>query len=155
LLNIKTGFVIAFAALAVVGCRSTEPTAPSVEGPSLVANGNGPLPRPTAWVDCEFFRSLVTPAVFDPANGNFDELYAGGDGFKNGVPLISDAGPGDTNYNGGRWHVNLLKAGVPADKYAGACSVDDLDLNDFESTANYFECPLLPVRGGGRGSRSE
>ena len=35
---------------------------------------------------------------------------------------------------------------VDPDKYAGASSVEDLDLNDFESTANYFECPLLPVR---------
>ena len=41
----------------------------------------------------------------------------------------------------------MLKAGVPADKYKDATSVEDLDLNDFESTANYFECPLLPRRG--------
>jgi hypothetical protein len=47
--------------------------------------------------------------------------------------------------------MNVLKEGVPADKYANACSVEDLDLNDFESTSNYFECPLLPRRGRGNG----
>ena len=52
---------------------------------------------------------MVTPATFDPANGNFDELYMCTDGttFKDGVPLISESGPGDQDYNGGRWHLNV------------------------------------------------
>ena len=29
------------------------------------------------------------------------------------------------------------------------CEVEALDLSDFESTNNYFECPLLPRRGRG------
>ncbi len=114
-----------------------------------VIGAQGSIPRPQAWVDCELYQSLVTPTSFSPDAGNFDELYAGGNGFKDGVPLISDSGPGDTDYNGGRWHVNMLKMGVDPDKYADACSVDDLDLSDFNSTANYFECPLLPRRGKG------
>src|SRR3990172_3702963 len=71
------------------------------------------LPRPETWVDGERFGGVVTPATFDPANGNFDELYMCGAAgtFKDGVPLISDAGPGDTDYNGGRRHLNVLKAG--------------------------------------------
>jgi hypothetical protein len=108
----------------------------------------GPLPRPHIWADCELFVSVATPAAFDPANGPFDELYAGS-GFKDGVPLISESKPGDQDYNGGRWHLNVPKAGVPENKYANACSVEDLDLNDFESTNSYFECPLLPRRGRG------
>ena len=94
----------------------------------------------------------VTPTTFSPESDPFDELYAGGSGFKNGVPLISESKPGDGDFNGGRWHMNVLKDSVPADKYANACKVEDLDLNDFMSTPNYFECPLLPVRGQGRGS---
>ncbi len=105
-------------------------------------------PRTQAWVDGEVYRSVVTPATFDPANGNFDELYTGGNGFLDGIGLISDAAPGDTDYNGGRWHLNVLKEGVDPDKYANADSVDDLDMNDFESTDVYFECPLLPGNGG-------
>lgn len=51
-------------------------------------------------------------------------------------------------YNGGRWHLNLLKGSVNPDKYQDACSVEDFDLNNFISTEAYFECPLLSKRGG-------
>lgn len=104
-------------------------------------------PHTTAWVDCELFGSVVTAATFSPEQGNFDELYSGTNGFQDGVGLISESKPGDQDYNGGRWHLNLLKEGVDPDKYSDACSVEDLDLNDFESTDTYFECPLLPRRG--------
>lgn len=117
---------------------------------TAVAYGQA-LPRPQTWVDGELFGGVVTPAKFDPANGKFDELYmCGPSGFKDGVPLISDAGPGNTDYNGGRWHVNVLKPGVPCSKYANADSDQDLDLGDFQEgtmPATYFECPLLPLRG--------
>ena len=115
-------------------------------------------PRPQTWVDGELFAGVVTPATFDPSNGNFDELYHGvvgqdgstqGGGFSMGVPLISESKPGDQDYNGGRWHLNILKSGVAADKYASATGVGDLDLADFVSTNKYFECPLLPRSGKG------
>ena len=48
------------------------------------------------------------------------------------------------DYNGGRWHVNTLKAGVDPGKYMDACSVEELDLADFESTSKYFSCPITP-----------
>lgn len=89
----------------------------------------------------------MTPATFDPESGNFDELYAGGNGFKNGVPLISESKPGEQDYNGGRWHMNVLKSGVDPNNYMSADRVEDLILSDFQSTDNYFECPLLPRRG--------
>lgn len=108
------------------------------------SRAQGPNPRPQTWVDCQLFDGVVTKTHFDPTAGNFDELYAGGNGFKNGVPLISESKPGDADYNGGRWHLNTLKPGVDPNKYANACQVEDLDLGDFESTEQYFECPLLP-----------
>lgn len=113
----------------------------------LQAQGGGPLPRPHSWVDCELFAGVVTRATFNPDSDPFDELYAGGDGFLDGVPLISESGPGDQDYNGGRWHLNVLKQEVDQGKYADACSVEELDLSDFVSTDDYFECPLLPRRG--------
>ena len=144
------------ALMAVAGCsESSDPTTPVLEAePSFAsvtgeANRAEPLPRPQSWVDGELFAGVVTPATFDPQSDPFDELYAGGMGFMDGVPLISESKPGDQDYNGGRWHMNVLRAGVDATKYAMATGVDDLDLSDFESTANYFECPLLPVRGRG------
>jgi len=87
---------------------------------------------------------------FRPHTDPFDELYAGGNGFNDGVPLISESKPGDRDYSGGRWHMNVLKSGVNPTKYVNACRVEDLDLADFESTSNYFECPLLPRRGNDR-----
>jgi hypothetical protein len=104
----------------------------------------GPLGRPDTWVDGERFAGVVTRATFDPANGNFDELYMCTDGstFKDGVPLISESGPGDQDYNGGRWHLN-----VSTNCDSTADSVEDLDLSAFTSTDTYFECPLLPRRG--------
>jgi len=119
----------------------------AVAGTSQVGFAQGgPLPRPATWVDGELFAGVVAPATFDPALGNFDELYMCTDGttFKDGVPLISDAGPGDTDYNGGRWHLN-----VSTNCDSTADSVEDLDLSAFESTDTYFECPLLPRRGNG------
>ena len=103
-------------------------------------------------MDGELFDGVVTPATFDPASTPFDELYAGGNGFKkNGlgerVPLISESKPGDQDYNGGRWHMNVLRGDVDPDKYEDATSVEDLDLADFDSMDRYFECPLLPRRG--------
>jgi len=104
--------------------------------------------RTQVWADCELFNSIVTPATFKEGAGNFDQLYAAGlASFKDGIGLISEAKPGDQDYNGGRWHLNVLKESVDPNKYSEACSAEDLDLNDFVSTDRYFECPLLPRRG--------
>lgn len=114
---------------------------------SLVVEAKGLLGRTQVWVDGELFDSVVTPATFNPESDPFDELYTCGDAgtFKDGVPLISDAKPGDQDYNGGRWHLNVLKEGKTCDGTAD--SFEDLNPNDFESTGMYFECPLLPRRG--------
>jgi hypothetical protein len=110
------------------------------------SNAQRGLERPAIWADCELFDGVVAAAEFDPAKGPFDELYAGGAGFANGAPLISESKPGDMDYNGGRWHLNVLKDGVDPNKYSNACTVEDLDLNDFQSMPRYFECPMIPRR---------
>ncbi len=162
--NISTACLTSMFLALALGCSTQSPTGPSsatfptagLSAPgAAVFNGasptvgalQGPRPRPETWVDGERFAGVVTPATFDPAHGNFDELYTGGNGFKDGVPLISESKPGDQDYNGGRWHKNVLKSSVDPDKYSEADRVEDLDLSDFESTADYFECPLLPRRG--------
>jgi hypothetical protein len=114
---------------------------------ALDAHGRGgPNARPVSWADCEAFDGVVTPNQL-PFKGNFDQLYMmPGFGFLSGVPLISESKPGDRDYNGGRWHVNVLKEGVDPAKYSEACSLEHLDLADFEGTGVYFTCPLLPRR---------
>jgi hypothetical protein len=135
--------------LTVFGCESAPTTAPDADDADLAAllGMKGPNPRPQVWADGELFQSIVTPATFKPTAGNFDELYVIGLPEAPPQRLISDSKPGDQDYNGGRWHVNTLKAGVNPDKYMNATGVADLDLSDFESQPVYFECPLLPRRG--------
>ncbi len=138
--------LVAVTALVAAGCNGdTVATAPtsSSELATLSVRG-GPNGRGTLWADGILFDVLVPPATFDNPRGPFDELYMGGNGFLNGVGAISESKPGDRDYNGGRWHVNVLKDGVDPDKYANASSVADLDPADFEPTDTYFECPILP-----------
>lgn len=101
---------------------------------------------PAIWADCEPFATIGTNTSFHPDAGNFDELYNGAN-FADGLGAISESKPGDQDFNGGRWHVNVLAPGVDPDKYDTVCRVEDLDLADFVSTDTYFECPLLPIRG--------
>ena len=117
-----------------------------VLGFASIAEAGG-RPRSEVWVDGELFGTVVTPAVFDPPNGPFDQLYVCETGFKDGVHLISEAKPGDQDYNGGRWSLNILKEGAVCNPDAD--SVEDLNLDNFESAGMYFECPLLPMRGNG------
>lgn len=98
--------------------------------------------RTQIWADGQLFNSIATPASFKPGSGNFDILFNGD--FKDGIGHISESKPGDQDYNGGRWSVYALKAGVDPHKYNTADSDADLDMNDFEPAGVYFECPLLP-----------
>ncbi len=114
----------------------------SIVAPSSPSNAR--TGRAMVMADCQVYRTIVTPASFNPSSTPFDNLYAGF--FKDGAGLISDAKPGDQDYNGGRWRMFTLKEGVDPAKYDEACSAEDLDMDDFVSTGNYFECPLLPTK---------
>ena len=142
------------ALVAVAGCtEGPDVTMPVVETQPSFASVMGEMhrarPRPQSWVDGELFAGVVTPATFSPESDPFDELYSCGDfgSFLNGVPLISESKPGDQDYNGGRWHLNVLLDATVCAQYSDADGVEDLDTDDFVSTDMYFECPLLPVRG--------
>ncbi len=141
---------LAVSVVILSGCQNDNsmgtPSAQGIEASSRSASLLK-VGRTQVWADRKLFNSVVTPAHFNPQSEPFDQLYMSGMvGFKDGIGLISDAKPGDQAYNGGRWHVNALKSGVDAAKYANACSADDLDPADFEATQDYFECPLLPRR---------
>ena len=130
--------------LFLVACESSNgvDVVEEQESPTLLKVG-----RTNVWADCQLYASVVTPANFNPNSDPFDQLYAADfTSFKDGIGLISESKPGDQDYNGGRWHLNVLKSTVDPDKYINACIVEDLDLTDFESTQTYFECPLLPRR---------
>jgi hypothetical protein len=100
--------------------------------------------RATIWADGELFETFGTPTEFHADNGPFDILVHGN--FKDGIGAIAESKPGDRDFNGGRWNVYDPKTDL-GNKYDNADSFEDLDLNDFEASGLYFECPMLPLRG--------
>ena len=136
-------------------CQNDEMPAPDTQLDALgqKSNDNGKALgtlKGQIWADCELFQTVGTPAVFDGHHKNYDKLFnvgAVGGHFKDGVGAISESKPGDQDYNGGKWALYLPKGGVDVTKYEDACSVEDLDLNDFEAVPVWFQCPLLAVRG--------
>ena len=132
------------------GCQDSI-VSPDTEAPAIEAAANGPKASKAGaqlggkiWADDALYRTVGTPTQFHPGQGKFDALFTGS--FKDGIGAISEAKPGDQDYNGGRWAVYALKAGVTTD-YSNASSVDDLNMHDFELAGVYFECPLLPYNG--------
>ncbi len=112
------GLLLCFALLtAVIGCTSTDGVVgPKNDAASELESATLHKVSPQAiWADCELFGTVGTPAHFKPGRGNFDELYnvgAVGGAFKDGAGAISESKPGDQDFNGGRWHVNVLRAGI-------------------------------------------
>lgn len=89
-----------------------------------------------------------------PPNGHndqsFDMLFA----FTNGVSgqlAVSEAGPGNPNYNGGRWNLHTA-TWVEGVQPVLITSYDQLMMYvnagqiEVESANTYFLCPLLPVK---------
>ncbi len=83
------------------------------------------------------YGSVVAPNSL-PAKGNFDELYVFPD---TSFTIVSDAAPGDQNYNGGRWHVNMV-----IDATVQFTNAEDVLASGLTivPTEVYFSCPLLP-----------
>jgi hypothetical protein len=118
--------------------------------------------RDAIWCDGELFGVTVTPKDL-PMKGPFDVIYNFADSGLDGQRSISDAKPGDVDYNGGRWEVKPV-----AFTLAGMLALDqDLDgAIDYELTSDadiaaaaaagyltvggpvrYFVCPLHPQHG--------
>jgi hypothetical protein len=107
---------------------------------------------------------VVTPTSFlAPPEHSTDLIYSFMMSGLRGQRSISEAAPGDRDYNGGRWSVKAViftPDGILAHDGDGdgvvdfeLTNVEDLlthaDLGHVEilDTTIYFECPLLPRRG--------
>lgn len=114
------------------------------------------------WAGGQLYDTVVTPATFvQPPESSTDALYVFA---MNGLGqrLVSDSAPGDPDYNGGRWSVQMVvftPAGIialDADNDGmiddEMTSVDDLTAAEgagyltINAANAYFECPLLPRR---------
>lgn len=138
--------VAAAAALALAGTFALAPTADAAGQPS-----------PAFYVDGELYRTTGTPTDFEGTGApdhSFDVIYA-----IDGATNVAEAGPGDRDYNGGRWQVHEvtiadLPGAIEAVDANGSGTLDTaeeveeaiadglaLDLGVVRS----FECPVIPL----------
>lgn len=121
-------------------------------------------PAGRIYADNRVFRTVGTPTSLPNSNGQpFDQLYRFVSSLPPGAPAtdqqypLSDFGPGDQGFVGGRWHVVLVvdSSGNPITGY-------DFSANPITSLSQYlavkaamgwteistnvyFECPLIAV----------
>ena len=112
----------------------------------------GGPPSLAFYVDGERYRTVGTPTDFARTGApaaSFDRIYVLGSDLVN----VAEAGPGDRDYNGGRWMVLpiawhttpvQLTSAEEVEAYAAAGM-----LSIATSPVKLFECPVIPV--GGRG----
>ena len=116
---------------------------------------------PAFYVDGEVYRTVATPTDLSntraPAH-SFDTIYA----FSGAQTLnVAEAAPGDADYNGGRWRVQVVGYG-PGETYQSALDAFDANASgDFDSDAEVraaiaagvitttagpsFVCPVIPL----------
>jgi len=111
---------------------------------AAVSAGLGP-PAFQTYANDELFVGILTPTDL-PNHGKFDTIYLLG----SGLITVADAGPGDRDYNGGRWEVRPITwltisprqftndGQVDAAAAAGQIGIGDV--------VKRFECPLIPRR---------
>ncbi|MEJ2178971.1 MAG: hypothetical protein P8Y28_00700 [Gammaproteobacteria bacterium] len=117
---------------------------------------------PAIYGDGEVWGTKGTTSLPAPSGANlqsFDNIYViTNANDPNAVQLpVSEAAPGNPNYNGGRWSVQLVTwtaSGFMA--YGGYAPIlkseEDINYNEamgyleIASGSTYFQCPLLPVK---------
>jgi hypothetical protein len=135
---------------------------------ALPAFAAGPTFEPAIYADGEVFSTqglAILPAPTDNNMQSFDKLFViVNSNNPEGQLPVSEAGPGNPNFNGGRWFtqtVEWTQAGFDAHGTVPVLkSYEDImvhyNLGHLTITAgspggpgappDYFECPLLPVK---------
>ena len=129
---------------------------------AAAGNGAGGVTGPAFYVDGTLYRTVGTPTDLSgtgaPAD-SFDTIYALPD-----QTNVAEAAPGDTDFNGGRWQVQLITF---ADYSAAVATYDANGSGDFDSAEEVeaaiaggagvdngvvaqFECPVIPLPRGQR-----
>ena len=82
-------------------------------------------------------------------NQSFDGLYTFGDDAADGQLPVAEAAPGNRNYNGGRWDVQVVTwnvASVLVTSYDQLMTLEAAGDVTISSADTYFLCPLLPAK---------
>lgn len=113
------------------------------------------------WANDALYGTIGTDTSFTaPPEGTTDVLFNFGDSGLSGQRAVSEAAPGDPDYNGGRWNVMLVtftELGMTIHDADGDGMVD-FELTNAEAVLHhaelghltitapgvYFECPLRP-----------
>jgi len=108
------------------------------------AFAKGP-PGGTIYAHDVAYRTVGTPTDF-PDQGNFDTIYVLGGELAN----VSDAAPGDMDYNGGRWEVRPITwvsispmQFTNAEDIHAAAQAGQIEIGE---VVKRFECPLIRAR---------
>lgn len=116
---------------------------------------------PAFYVDGEVYRTVGTPTDLTDTGApdhSFDTIYE----FSGAQMNVAEAAPGDRDYNGGRWMVEVVHFD---DDYATALAAfDENDSGSFDSAEEVeaaiaagaitttdgpsFECPVIPLPRG-------
>ena len=104
------------------------------------------------YVDDALYRTIGTPTDFSktgaPAH-SFDRIYALGGDLLN----VAEAKPGDRDFNGGRWMVLPITWNTAPVQLTSAEQVEAAAdagwLSIGATPVRMFECPVIPLRGGG------
>jgi hypothetical protein len=104
----------------------------------------------------------VLPAPNDDNLQSFDKLYAFVNSNNPEQLPVSEAGPGNPDYNGGRWYtqtvmwtqqafddfgtVPVLKSYEDIMNYMSYLDIQPGSPDPVNGPPNFFECPLLPVK---------
>lgn len=128
-------------------------------------NGAGGVTGPAFYVDGELYRTVATPNDLSNTGGpdhSFDTIYDFGMVQTN----VATAGPGDQDYNGGRWRVHAVSFNTDMATTIAAYDANgsgDLDSADEVEAAladdgaagltdngivKSFTCPVIPLPGG-------
>lgn len=109
------------------------------------AQQGGP-PANQIYANDELFTGVNAPRDL-PNQGEFDTIYVLG----SGLASVADAGPGDPDYNGGRWEVHLVTWNTVEptqftndEQVEAAAAAGQITISD---VVRRFECPLVPMRG--------
>ncbi len=124
------------------------------------ALAGGP-PATSFYVDGTLYRTIATPTDLSGTGApawSFDTIYE----FSGNQRNVATAAPGDSDYNGGRWRVQVL--GFPSGYAAAVASADANGSGDIDSDAELdlafaagtavvsgpgpsFVCPVIPLGG--------
>lgn len=112
--------------------------------PGLSAEGHGP-PGGTIFAHDVAYQTVGTPANL-PDHGKFDTIYVLGGELAN----VSDAAPGDMDFNGGRWEVRPITwLTIQPMQFTNAEDIDaaaDAGQISIGDVVKRFECPLIRKR---------